>query len=733
MEAVAECLKKRGSLFVTMAFFSSLMVAMAELGAALSYGNLGFSTCWPPSGLFFASLTFIPDIKKHGIYIVLAAAIANVISDLIIHNSDLLVTLCFIASNTLSALSAALVTRKFLSGVHSLNRLKDMFIFLGCGLLIQSPIAATFGLWFQTLFWNQNWTSLKWVAWWSSNAIGITCFSILSLYLLQRFSKYMLKQLQPDVQFANNWINLGGTRGELFGIWAVFLVIVLLVQFTLMPPWGIFIINVLYLIWSFRFGVLHSALALAIGCIFRLYHSSSHWEYMSPFSEILLLKPFSASLDVQAVTVISIQLFIIERSFVVNIASALFTDLHLKQRALVDAAESRERLMARMSHEIRTPLSGVLGLVEAWAIKERSERRAHDLQLILKSAAQLKRVIDDVLDFSKLTAGKLKIHATRCQLRDLFSEIISLHSSDAQRKGLNLKLNMSDSTHQEIMIDSVRLRQIVNNLLANAIKFTPHGSVQVRVDTKPETEQQIPVLQITVEDTGIGIPKSALTTLFQPFEQVGNETTRAYGGTGLGLAICRELTELLGGHISVESARGVGSRFTVILPFRISADAPPVQLDKYTQKLAMSAGSSRNAPVALVVEDDPVNQLVSRRFLEAEGFRVQVAESGSQALAELEANGDKYSIVLMDYFMPAMDGCEVTRRFRAREQSLSEKAHLPILGLTASVLEIDHQRCRQAGMDDVLLKPIERERLRDALKKSLHLSTEANTHTQTVS
>lgn len=717
MEALAECLKKRRSLFFTMAFFSGLMVAMAELGAALSYGNLGFSTCWPPAGLFFASLTLIPDLKKHGIIIIISAAVANLISDLLIQNSTILVTLSFIASNTLSAVCAALVARRMLSGAQSLNRLKDMFIFLGCGLLIQSPIAATFGLWFQTLFWNQTWTWLKWVAWWSSNAIGITCFSILSLYLLQKFSKYMLRRREPAVQFANNWITLAGKRGELVILWSAFLVIVLLVQFTLMPLWGIFIINILYLIWSFRFGVLHSALALAVGCIFRLYHSSSHWEYMSPFSEILLFRPFSDDVEIRFVTGISIQLFIIERAFVVNIASALFTDLYLKQRALLDAAESRERLMARMSHEIRTPLSGVLGLVEAWAIKECSEQRAHDLQLILNSAAQLKRVIDDVLDFSKLTAGKMKIYATPCQLHDLFSEIISLHSSDAQRKGLTLNLRMSDSTHQEILIDSIRLRQIVNNLLANAIKFTPHGSVQVSVDAIPPTGRELPHLHITVEDTGIGIPKNALATLFHPFEQVGSETTRAYGGTGLGLAICRELTELLGGNISVESARGVGSRFTVDLPYQTSLDAAPIQVEKYAQRPAMNAESTGNTPAALIVEDDPVNQLVSRRFLEAEGFRVKVVESGSRALAELEEHADKYTLVLMDYFMPAMDGCEVTRRFRARERSLAEGTHLTILGLTASVLEIDHQRCRQAGMDDVLLKPIERERLREALKK----------------
>ncbi len=720
MEENEDCFQRRTIRFSVMFFFCALMVALAEIGAALSKGNLGFSTFWPPCGLFYVALTFIPNLKRDAKYIIFSAAVANVISDFLIHKSSFVVTLCFIASNTISALTAALVARHFLQSARSFNSLRDMFFFLGCGLAIQAPIAASFGLWFQFLFWNKPLTWLKWVAWWSANAIGIVCFSIVSLFAVEQVTKFVLSKRKIPLKIENRWINLEGTRTELIALWTSFIFLVSLIQFSLLPPWGLFIINVLYLIWSFRFGVLHSSLAIAIGCIFRLYHSTSNWEYMMPFSEILLMKPFSSNVDVEVVTVISVQLFIIERSFVVNIASALFTDLYLKQRALVDASVSRERLMARMSHEIRTPLSGVLGLVEAWAIKERTEQRAHDLQLILNSAAQLKRVIDDVLDFSKLSAGKMKIQPTFCQLQDIFSEIISLHLADAQRKELSLELSMTEATKKEIIIDSVRVRQIVNNLIANAIKFTPRGSVKVSVDLSPDATDGKSILHITVEDTGIGIPKSSLRNLFQPFEQIGNETTRAYGGTGLGLAICRELTELLGGHISVESTRGTGSRFTVDLPFEFSARKDEKRL-KRTEPSSTSSAAARDRaevrPEALIVEDDPVNQLVARRFLEAEGFKVKVVDNGSQALEELELHAQRYSLVLMDYFMPEMDGCEVTRRYRFYEKAHSQNEHLIILGLTASVLEVDHQRCRLAGMDDVLLKPIGRDALREALKK----------------
>jgi len=592
-----------------------------------------------------------------------------------------------------------------------------MFFFLGCGLAIQAPIAATFGLWFQFLFWDKSITWLKWVAWWSSNALGIVSFSIVSLFAVEQATKFFLKKSRIPLKIENRWIALEGTRTELFALWTTLIFLTSLIQFSLIPPWGLFIINILYLIWSFRFGVLHSSLAIAFGCIFRLYHANSKWEYMMPFSEILLMKPIPSTEDIHVVTVVSIQLFIIERSFVVNIASALFTDLYLKQRALVEASVSRERLMARMSHEIRTPLSGVLGLVEAWAIKERTEQRVHDLQLILNSAAQLKRVIDDVLDFSKISAGKMKIHPSLCNLHELFSEIVSLHHADAHRKELTLELSMTENTHRDIIIDSVRVRQIVNNLVANAIKFTPKGSVRVSVDVTQTANTGLSALHIRVDDTGIGISKSALRSLFQPFEQIGNETTRAYGGTGLGLAICRELTELLGGHISVESKRGEGSSFKVDLPFRTSLRTKKTHRQKLKPTTSIVGDGSEIKHEALVVEDDPVNQLVARRFLEAEGFKVKVVDNGEAALEELELHEKKYSLVIMDYFMPAMDGCEVTRRFRAYENSLPQKPHLTILGLTASVLEVDHQRCREAGMDDVLLKPIGRQALREALKK----------------
>lgn len=697
--------------------FGLLMIVLTEIGLSLSPGGLGFGTLWPPCGLYFSALTFAAHIKKDWNDLFWGAALASFVSDHLIHDNSLLITVCFIASNSLSAMCAALVARRLFLGSGSLIGLRDMFVFLGCGLLIQSPLAATFGLLLQSVFWSQSLTWFKWVAWWSSNAIGISCFGIISLFIFQRVSTLFVSDLLKKRSVSTHWITLDGTSKELAGLWTALISISLLLQFALIPPWGLFIINVLFLIWSFRFGILHSSLVLAVASMMRLFQVSVHWQSMTLFSQILLFNPPSSLSGLKVATIISLQLFIIERAVVVNFAAALFTDLHLKQRALLEGAASRERLMARMSHEIRTPLSGVLGLVEAWALKERNQQRANELQMILNSGAQLKRVIDDVLDFSKISAGKLVIEPVRCHVQDLMSEIISLHARDAQSKGLMLELRISEELDEYIFVDALRLRQIMNNLIANSIKFTQKGFVRVGLRKAVQLSGNRSIMRLTVEDSGIGISQSAMKNLFQPFEQIGTETTRAYGGTGLGLAICRELTELLGGRIAVESTRGVGTCFTADIPYELLQ--PETSQKRASQPPSQSVVGERiqKKKQVLIVEDDLVNQIVAARFVEAEGFSVKIVDNGTQALEMLEHQSADFSLVLMDYFMPSMDGCEVTRRFRSRELRGPKGSHLPIVGLTASVLETDHQRCRQAGMDDVLLKPLERAALRSVLSK----------------
>lgn len=711
-------IKDRFTFFIA---YVCLMVALAEIGAALSRVNLGFSTLWPPSGLFISALVFSNNKTSDWRDVFLASAIANLVTDTIFHGSNLGITLCFIATNSASAFPAALIARRFISKTQTLNRLNEMLIFLSCGFLIQSPIAATIGLWLQSIFFDQEFTILRWFTWWSSNALGISCFGILSFSLLKWLSMVLTSGVRKEKELLAKRVMFDGRPGEFAAIWLMLLFSFVKVQSNFTAPVGLFVNNFLLFVMAYRFGIMHSNFALAMVCILRLTHAWESWIHMVPFMSAVL--PFSNlnRLDSELVIIASVQTYLIERGVLVNLAAALFADLNRKQSELQDASDSRARLLARMSHEIRTPLGGMLGMVEAWAMKQNSSKHSQDLQMVLNSAEQLKRVIDDVLDFSKLSAGKMRVEVVRCNVRELFHELVSLHSGDADKKGLSLELKISDQFPDIIEIDPLRLRQIVNNLLANAIKFTRQGWVRMNVEDKYSWDSVPQMLRIEVEDSGIGISETSLQSLFQPFEQAGNETTRAYGGTGLGLAICRELCDLLGGKISVSSTRGVGTRFVVEIPYAPSDEVIEHQRESFlkTEDAPKFATAQDKGISVLVVEDDPINQIVATRFLEAEGYEVIAVDNGSRALELLQDQPGKFALVLMDYFMPKMDGCEVTRRFRASEREFGEFKHLPIVGLTASILDSDHQRCREAGMDDVLLKPLERKNLRALLNKYL--------------
>lgn len=364
-------------------------------------------------------------------------------------------------------------------------------------------------------------------------------------------------------------------------------------------------------------------------------------------------------------------------------------------------------------------MSGVLGLIEAWAIQVRSEQRALDLKKILDAAGQLKHVIDDVLDFSKLTAGKMRVEPMACNLSVLLNDTVNLHQAEANRKGIKIEWKIADALTQEIVIDSYRFQQILNNLISNAIKFTQEGFILISAwDADAHIDHQRNLL-VAVRDTGVGISHLGLTHLFKPFEQVGPESTRKVGGTGLGLAISRELAELMGGTIEVTSQLGKGTTFLVTLPL---IEATKIRVNQVSQPPIQNVPTYPDIGKKmqiLVVEDDPVNQLVASRFIEAEGFAVRVLDNGPDALELLENQCSEFSLVLMDYYMPTMDGCEVTRQYRDFEKRRAVKQPLPIVGLTASILQADHQNCLAAGMNDVLMKSIERNALRQVIKQVL--------------
>ncbi len=390
-----------------------------------------------------------------------------------------------------------------------------------------------------------------------------------------------------------------------------------------------------------------------------------------------------------------------------------------------DSTRSKSEFLAMMSHEIRTPMNGVLGMLELLDSSELNTTHRNYVHVAQSSTTSLLNLINDILDFSKIEAGKMDLEMLEFDLEyelDIFVKSIAFKTEE---KGLKLILNTDNITHRNIIADPGRLRQILTNLVGNAVKFTHKGQIEINVALYKENETH-GHLRIDVTDTGIGIPADKLETLFEAFIQADGSTTREYGGTGLGLSITKNLCNLMDGSIGVKSTLGEGSTFSVDLQVKLGGD----QIILVNQTVASDDQEAWPASARiLVVDDNDVNLLVAQSYLETFGLNVDVASRGMEAIELIKNASDfqPYTLVLMDCLMPEMDGYETTSQIRLGRAADANK-QIPIIAMTANAMSGDREKCILSGMDDYMTKPVTKSSLRAVLRKWILKDKHSNNH-----
>jgi CheY-like chemotaxis protein/nitrogen-specific signal transduction histidine kinase len=384
-------------------------------------------------------------------------------------------------------------------------------------------------------------------------------------------------------------------------------------------------------------------------------------------------------------------------------------ELRFTKQLTDEIARAKESFLAHMSHEIRTPMNGILGIASLLSKTQLESQQRNYLQLIQESANNLLVIVNDILDLEKIVAGKLQLETIPFKIVDKIATIIQSFIYRAEEKELGLIFQNFIPAELVVKGDPYRLSQVLNNLLSNALKFTEIGHITITTGIRDNNEERA-IVEITISDTGIGIVKERLSTIFEPFEQADATISRKYGGTGLGLAISKNMIEMQDGELLVDSEEGKGSSFTIRLPYQVSIEEE--KMSEVKQEIDYKSLGPRKV---LVAEDVELNQFLARHILESWDFEVVIAGNGLEAIEQL--GKDAFDCILMDVQMPEMDGIEATHHIRSLPDPV--KANIPIIALTANALKGDSEKYLAAGMTDYLAKPFDEERLFRVISRNL--------------
>ena len=686
----------RKQLIVAIGLLAALYLLTGRAGLSLYITEVKATLVWAPTGISIAALLLFGIRLWPGIFI------GALLTNLSMSNPATAIPVAL--GNTAEALAAYALLRALGYHQRPFDGVRQVLAFFAVAALAAPAISATVGaatLVAGGLAPEFMFTSL-WRLWWAGDMMGALLLTPL-LFLAVNYRNELMATSAPMLKrLSESSVMLGLGLSAVVLSHGNALPAIVSNQMTYLP-----IIPVLWA--ALRFSRLtalaHSFLVAALAIA------------------LTILDVRDAGRDSANEALLLLYIYLVVQNLVVLLVSTVVHERNRMEQALnrarldAEAASAQKsQFLTNISHEIRTPLNGILGVTALMLPSASNDTQRDQLRIIQSSADSLLSILNDVLDHARIEAGKLSIEKRPFFLPRLLRDVVGLFESQAEAKGLRLETQFDGELPRYVVQDDVRLRQILVNLISNAVKFTRRGTVNLQVSVAVADHHE-PRVQFVVRDTGIGIPGDAMAHIFDAFTQADSSTARLYGGSGLGLTISKQLAERLGGSLELVSLEGVGTEVMVTLPLRLASQ---LQIDALNKAAPLNEGATGKTTAlmlnkhVLVVEDNDINAQVTEQMLKKLGFNATVVSDGEQALAHWQQGFD---LILMDCNMPRMDGYQATREIRKLERD--GQSHIPIVALTANAMQEEREKCLSSGMDDYLAKPIRLHQLEAALKRNL--------------